>query len=129
MLERRQRPHAVIIVLLLLGHSLLHYLILFPSIGEALENAPYFKLHVLHEAEYVALIAYASLIFRLRGGLLALSAFILTSIPFLVSSQINSAEYISYGFPTFWDGVREFFLLLCVGTLIVVLNELWGRER
>ena len=121
--------HLTIILLLTVGHTLVHYLILLPGIGEAVEHIPFFNFHVLHEAEYMVAISYASVVFRLFGGILAIITFAVASIPFLLASKIDPGEYVEYGFTGPGNSLTEFLVLLVVAVFVVMLNELWGRER
>ncbi|MBI3744842.1 MAG: PAS domain S-box protein [Chloroflexi bacterium] len=151
-LHLSKRAHFLIIAVLLVGHSALHYATLLPG-GHHVENLPFFDLHMLHEAEYLVVIAYAAYIFRLQGGLLALGASGLASIPFILSSKIHGldstetgfsvsgysystpdytsggAVSYSYGMDTIKNNAIEVGVLLLIGAVLVVLNELWARER
>lgn len=124
-----KRFHLAAMAVLMIGHTIIHYAILIPEVGELVEDLPFFNLHVLHEAEYLAVVAYASLVFRLRGGVLALLAMSLASIPFLLAFKINSLEYVEYGFSGPDNALIDFVVLLVIGAWFVTVNELWGRER
>lgn len=124
--EPRYRPmHAVAIAMALVVHLLLHYATYFPSLRPVLGNLPYFRLHVLHEAEFLGIIAYAGLVFRLRGGLIALGITAVTSIPFILTPYI-------LGRPPLPNEIRDLSLqvgfILLNGLLITLLFEAQFRR-
>lgn len=121
--------HIAVLTFLLVGHTLVHYTILLPTVGEAVEHLPFFNLHVLHEAEYLVAVAYASIVFRFTGGLIAMLAMVVASIPFALAQYIDPLEYVEYGFGGVGDNVIEVVVLLAIGAFIVFVNEMWGRER
>lgn len=131
---KNRNLHLAILILLLLGHSVVHYAILIPVVGELVEHLPFFNLHVLHESEYLVVIAYASLVFRLKGGVLALAATAVASTPFVFANRIHlsgAVDYgaMEYGFAGPENSLIEVSVLLLIGGFIVVVNEMWGRER
>lgn len=135
--------HLAVMSFLMVGHTLVHYAYLIPALGETVGRLPFFNLHVLHEAEYLVVIAYASLVFRLRGGVAALAATVAASLPFLFASRITplayggaGSEYGEYGAQSVEPGLTgggnaiiEVTALLIIGCFIVFVNEMWGRER
>ncbi|MBI4298465.1 MAG: hypothetical protein HY666_01715 [Chloroflexi bacterium] len=118
--------HAVIITLLLLAHLALHYATYFPPLREPFANLPYFRLHSLHEAEFVFIIVYASLVFRLAGGLIAIIITAISSIPFAVTPYI-------FGRAPRTDELRDLVIqvafILFMAFAIVLLQEFVTRER
>lgn len=140
-----KRLHFILIAILLLGHTLVHYAVLIPEAGEVVEGLPFVDLHVLHESEYLVVIAYASWIFRLRGGLAALAVTGLAAIPFIFASQIHlngygsaalgtGDDYGSYaavetGFGGLGNAAIEVGVLLAIGAFILFINERWAREH
>ncbi len=85
---RYRTSHAVIITLALFLHLALHYATYVPALREPLGNLPYFRLHVLHEAEFLLIVLYAALVFRIKGGLTAVAVTAVTSVPFLLTPYI-----------------------------------------
>lgn len=134
-IRTHRRSHLVVMVILMMGHTFAHYAVLVPGVGKLFKDLPYFDLHVLHGAEYLVVVAYASLVFRLRGGVLGLLAMGIASIPFLFAFTISPLQDVEYGFsgPGLGLGLStrliELFALLAVGAWFVTVNELWGRER
>lgn len=77
-----RRVHIFVVALLLLLSIAPYYSLLIPSIGQRLANSPLFTFRVAHEMQELQILgvtAYASLVFRLRGGLIALA--ILATMP------------------------------------------------
>jgi tRNA A-37 threonylcarbamoyl transferase component Bud32 len=85
---RYHTVHAIIITFALLVHLATHYGVYYPPLRETLGNLPYFRLHVLHESEFLLIIVYSTVVFRWKGGLTAMFITAITSIPFTVSPYI-----------------------------------------
>lgn len=126
---RRPQLHAALIAALLIGHTVIHYMALFPPVREPAEHIPFLTFHVLHEAEYLGVIAYAAWAFRLRGGAIAWAATAVASLPFIFAGRIYGPEHLEYGFTGPGNALLEVAVILVVGGFIVLLNELWARER
>ncbi len=120
--------HLALIAVFTVIHTAVHYAGLFPVVGEAVEHLPYFSLHVLHEAEYLGVIAYASWVFGGRGGAAALMVTAVASLPFIFASRI-SPEHAEYGFEGPGNSAIETAALLVVGGFIVLVNHRWSKER
>jgi hypothetical protein len=85
---RRRRMHVSIIIVMLTLHLATHYATYFPSVRAVVGSFPYFRLHALHEAEFLLIIAYAAVAMGLRGGLAAIGITALTSVPFILTPAI-----------------------------------------
>lgn len=135
--------HAGIITFALVTHAMAHYANYFPSVREHLTSIPYFEMHVLHEAEFLLIIFYATLIFKLRGGLMAVAITGIASIPFVFSSQLLPSSTPDPAFGEFADSYAstissngttttrgtEVVLILTLGALMVALAELERRRK
>lgn len=121
-----RRWHFVVLTFALLAHSALHYATYLPALRGPISNLPYFRLHSLHEAEYLLVIVYASLVFRLKGGLTAVGITAVTSLPFLLTPFI-------FGRQPRPDELRDLAIqvafVLLMGTIIALLYEWVARER
>ena len=80
--------HAVTIITAVLVHGLMHYLTYIPDVREVIGNLPYFRLHILHEAEFLLIIVYAALTLRWKAGAAVTIFTALTSIPFILAPFI-----------------------------------------
>lgn len=85
---RRRRLHVAVIALALIVHLSTHYATYVPALRQPLGSLPYFRLHVLHEAEFLAIIAYAGVVLGLRSGLVAVAFTAVTSVPFILTPYI-----------------------------------------
>ncbi len=121
--------HLALIVALMVAHTFLHYAAMIPGVGQLVEHVPYFHLHRFHEAEYLAIVAYASLVFRLRGGVIVLLATAVASMPFVFVSDISNMGHGDCGFSGLSGSLIDFFVLLSIGAWLVFINEMWGREQ
>ena len=65
---RYKRVHLAAIVAALVVHLSMHYSTYLPALREPLGSLPYFRLHVLHEAEFLLIVAYAGVVLGLRAG-------------------------------------------------------------
>ena len=106
-------------------HGITHYLTYIPAARSLVGSLPYFRLHVLHEAEFLLIVVYAALALRWRFGLVALVITGLTSIPFIF------APYI-FGRAPRVDELRDLSIqvafILLMGALIVLFIEDAGRK-
>ncbi len=135
--------HAAIITFALISHGMAHYANYFPEVRAHLSSIPYFEMHVLHEAEFLLIIFYATLIFKLKGGLLAVGMTGIASIPFVFSSQLLPSTATDPAFGDFADSYAstissngtaatrgtEVILILSLGMLMVALAELERRRK
>ena len=83
-----RKLHAAVIAFALLSHLSLHYALYLPALRAPLGNLPYFRLHPLHEAEFLLIVAYAGVTFRWKGALIAIAVTGITSIPFILTPYI-----------------------------------------
>lgn len=125
--DPKNRPvHAVIIISALFLHLALHYATYVPSLRPPLDGLPYFRLHVLHEAEFMLIVFYTVVVFRWRGGLVAILVTAVSSIPFLMTPYI-------FDRPPRPGEVRDLAtqvgFILVMALLIVWLYEAAGRQR
>ena len=121
-----QTAHAVMITFALLVHLATHYGVYYPPLRATLGDLPYFRLHVLHESEFLLIIVYATLVFRWKGGLTAMFITAVTSIPFTVSPYIfGRAPEVDQ----LRDNSIQVAFIMLMGGLMVVLYELVARER
>ncbi len=124
--RRYRKVHAFIIIGALLVHLATHYATYFPATRDLFAKLPYFRLHALHEAEFVLVIFYASLVFGLKGGLIAVATTAVTSLPFLLTPFV-------FGHQPKTDELRDLAIqvafVLVMGILIALLTESMGRER
>ena len=82
---RYRRLHLAVIVTALVVHTAMHYATFVPALRGLLAELPYFRLHVLHEAEFLLIVAYAGVVVGLRTGIAAVVVTGVTSIPFILS--------------------------------------------
>ncbi|MBI2936206.1 MAG: hypothetical protein HYY31_05315 [Chloroflexi bacterium] len=125
--DRRNRwVHVVVMSVMLVVHLATHYASYYPPFRELVNKLPYFRLHSLHEAEFILVIVYASLVLRLKGGLVAVAVSAISSLPFLLTPYVFGRE------PRI-DELRDLAIqvafVLVMGIVIVVLYEIVARER
>lgn len=123
---QNKRLHAVVIGLALVVHLALHYATYLPALRTALDGLPYFKLHALHEAEFLLIVVYAGIVFRLRGGLMAVGISAVTSVPFLLTPYIFGRQPRE---GEITDLVIQVVFVLTMGLLMVLLQESVTRSR
>ena len=82
---RHRWCHVAIITVALAVHLSLHYATYLPALRGPLDNLPYFRLHMLHEAEFLLIIAYAGVVLGLRAGIVTLVITAATSVPFILT--------------------------------------------
>ncbi|MCH7552410.1 MAG: hypothetical protein IIC82_00210 [Chloroflexi bacterium] len=123
---RYRKQHFLIISAALVIHLCFHYATYIPVLRDPLGDLPYFRLHVLHEAEFLLIIVYAAMVFKAKGGLLAVAITGATSIPFILTPYI-------FGFEPKPDQIRDLAIqvgfILLMGVIMVLLYEMVDRER
>jgi signal transduction histidine kinase len=116
----------VVIVVALVFHLSLHYATYFPALREPLGGLPYFRLHSLHEAEFLLIVAYAGVVLGLRAGVTAVIITGLTSIPFILTPYI-------FGRDPRPGEIRDLSIqvgfILAMGLLITLLYDRDQRRR
>ena len=123
----RYRPfHFVIITLALLLHLVTHYASYLDSTRSLVYEIPYFKLHVLHEMEFLLIIVYAGVVFGLKGGLAAVGVSAITSIPFLFQADIIGYQAAP---GELRDSIIQVSVMLFMGILMVGLLEADRKRR
>jgi hypothetical protein len=123
---RYRRAHLVLIAFGLLMHLGTHYATYVPSLRTIIGNLPYFRLHVLHEAEFLVLVFYSALVFRWKGGATALAITAVTSVPFLLTPYIFGRDPRP---DEIRDNIIQVGVVLFMGGLMVWLYEVMARER
>jgi hypothetical protein len=73
-------------------HLSLQYATYIPPLRGPLGGLPYFRLHSLHETEFLLIIAYAGVVLGLRAGITAVVLTGLTSTPFILTPYIFGRE-------------------------------------
>jgi signal transduction histidine kinase len=123
---RYKRLHLVIIAVALVTHLGLHYATYIPALREPLGGLPYFRLHVLHEAEFLLIVAYAGIVLGLRAGMAAVVLTGLTSIPFILTPYI-------FGRDPRPGEIRDLSIqvgfILVMGMLMILLYDRDQRRR
>ena len=123
---RYRRFHAALLVVGLAAHLILHYATYIPALRPVLGGLPYFRLHVLHEAEFLLFIAYASIVFGLRGGLAAVTVTAVTSVPFILTPYIFGRTPAP---GEVRDLTTQVLFVLGMGVLMTLLYETEARRR
>ena len=118
--------HLIVIAIVLLLHLATHYATYIPMFREPLGNLPYFRLHALHEAEFLLIVAYAGVVLGLRGGLAAIAVTAFTSIPFVLTPYIFGREPRPNEVR---DLVTQVVFILSMGLLITLLHDRDKRRR
>jgi len=123
---RYKHFHFVIITFALLAHLATHYATYLDATRSLVIDIPYFRLHILHEMEFLLIIVYAGVVFGVRGGLIAVGLSAVTSIPFLFQADI-------IGYPRdpgeMRDSVLQVSVMLLMGILMVGLLEADRKRR
>jgi hypothetical protein len=104
----------------------IHYATYLPALRESLRSLPYFRLHVLHEAEFRVIIVYTGAVFRWKGSAWALAITGLTSISFILTPYIFDRPARPNEVRTLT--IQVAFILLS-GAAIVMPQEIVARER
>ncbi|MBM3940714.1 MAG: HAMP domain-containing histidine kinase [SAR202 cluster bacterium] len=124
---RYKRLHVFVITLTLVVHTVMHYATYFPAVAPYVASIPYFRLHVLHEAEFLLIVAYAGVVMGLRAGLVAVVVTGITSIPFILSPRIMPQFYPNPG--ALRDQVIQVVFVLAMGLMITLLYDRDQRRR
>jgi signal transduction histidine kinase len=123
---RYKRTHLVIIATALVTHLGMHYATYVPALRGPLGGLPYFRLHVLHEAEFLLIVAYAGIVLGLRTGVAAVVITGLTSIPFILTPYI-------FGRDPRPGEIRDLSIqvafILIMGFLMILLYDRDQRRR
>ena len=118
--------HGAVISLVLVLHLALHYSMFVPVLREQLVDSLFYQVHQMLETYFLIFVVYAALVFRLKGGGIALVVTAMTFFPELLAGNIAALNS--------WTGegrdmAIQIGLLLMVGSLIVVFQEILARER
>ncbi len=123
---RYRRLHATIIAAAVLLHLAMHYATYIPALRDTFSDLPYFRLHVLHEAEFLLIVSYAGIVFRLKGGLTVLAVTAITSIPFILTPYFFDRAPRP---DEIHDLTIQVAAILLMGGLIVLMYEIETRRR
>ncbi len=123
---RYKRTHLAIIALALMVHLGLHYATYLPALRGPLGGLPYFRLHVLHEAEFLLIVAYAGIVLGLRAGVAAVVITGLTSIPFILTPYIFGRDPRP---GEIRDLTIQVAFILIMGILMILLYDRDQRRR
>ena len=123
---RYRRVHVAVIGAALVLHLSLHYATYLPALREPLGGLPYFRLHSLHEAEFLLIVAYAGVVLGLRAGLIAVAITGATSIPFILTPYIFGRAPRS---GEIRDLAIQVVFILAIGLLITLLYDRDQRRR
>ena len=123
---RYKRIHLATIAAALTLHLSLHYATYLPALREPLGGLPYFRLHILHEAEFLLIVAYAGVVLGLRAGVTAVIITGITSIPFILTPYI-------FGRDPRPGEIRDLAIqvgfILAMGLLMILLYDRDQRRR
>lgn len=123
---RYRRLHVIFIAVALALHLAMHYATYWAPSRELVAGLPYFRMHVLHEAEFLLVVAYAGVVVGLWGGLIAIAVTGLTSIPFIAGPLIMPT---AYGRATVEDQALQVGLVMFMGLMITLLYDRDKRRR
>ncbi len=118
--------HAVIVVTAVLVHGLMHYLTYIPDVRAVIGNLPYFRLHILHEAEFLLIIVYAALTLRWKAGAAVTIFTAMTSIPFILTPFIFGREP---RLDELRDNSIQVAFIIGMAALMVLFIETAQRDR
>jgi len=118
--------HAVIVTTAVVVHGMLHYLTYIPDFRQVIGSLPYFRLHILHEAEFLLIIVYAALTLRWKGGAVVTIVTGLTSIPFILAPYIFGRDPRP---DELRDNSIQVAFILGMATLMVLFIETAQRDR
>ena len=123
---RHRRVHITVIVTALVVHLTLHYAGYVPALRESLRGLPYFRLHSLHEAEFLLIIVYAGVVVGLRAGVVTVIITGITSVPFILTPYI-------FGYDPRQGEIRDLSIqvgfILAMGLLMILLYDRDQRRR
>ncbi len=123
---RRRGLHIAFIAVALVVHTATHYATFIPVLREPLADLPYFRLHVLHEAEFLLIVAYAGVVLGLRGGLVATLITAVTSVPFILMPYVFGRDPRP---GEIRDLVIQVVFVLLMGLAITLLYDRDKRRR
>jgi len=127
MVGPRYRPvHLAIITFALLLHLATHYATYLDTTRSLVSGLPYFRLHILHEMEFLLIIVYAGVVFGVKGGLIAVGISAVTSIPFLFQADIIGYRAAP---GEMRDSALQLSVMLLMGVLMVGLLEADRKRR
>jgi signal transduction histidine kinase len=121
-----RRLHMTFIAVSLFVHLSTHYATYIPVLRGPLGGLPYFRLHILHEAEFLLMVAYAGVVLGMRAGLVAIVVTGLTSIPFILTPYIFGREPNPNEIR---DLTLQVVFILMMGYLIILLYDRDSRRR
>jgi signal transduction histidine kinase len=123
----RYRPfHFVIISFALILHLITHYATYLDATRSLVTDLPYFRLHVLHEMEFLLIIVYTGVVFGVKGGLMAVGISAITSVPFLFQADIIGYRAAP---GEMRDSALQVSVMLLMGVLMVGLVEADKKRR
>ncbi|MBI2855310.1 MAG: PAS domain S-box protein, partial [Chloroflexi bacterium] len=115
-----------VITILTLGHTFIHYAAYIPDFGRIFRGLPYFNLHILHELEYLGIIAIAAYRYGWKGGVALILLTLTASIPFILTPFV-------FGYDPrpgeFRDRAIEVGATLALGALLTFLANEVVRRR
>ena len=123
---RKWKMHAVVVVIALAVHSIMHYATFIPFLRPYVIDIPYFRLHVLHEAEFLVIVAYAGVVLGLRAGVVTLIVTGITSIPFIFYPLIIGLEPRP---GQIQELALQVGIILVMGFLMILLYDRDQRRR
>jgi signal transduction histidine kinase len=123
---RYKRVHFIIIAAALVLHLSLHYATYVPFLRSPLGDLPYFRLHILHEAEFLLIVAYAGVVLGLRAGIAAVVITGVTSVPFILTPFIFGREPDP---GEIRDLTLQVGFILIMGLMMVLLYDRDQRRR
>ena len=110
----------------MLVHLFTHYAAYFEALRPIVGSLPYFRLHILHEAEFLLILVYTTLVFRARGGVVALIVTAVTSIPFILTPYIFGRTPLP---DELRDNSIQVAFIILMGSLMIVFYEAVAKER
>ena len=124
--QRYRRVHYAVIALSLLVRLSMHYATYIPLFRGSLGGLPYFRLHILHEAEFLLIVAYASVVIGVRAGVVAIIITDVTSTPFILTPYIFDRDPRPNEIR---DLVTQVAFTMLMGYLITLLYDRDKRRR
>jgi signal transduction histidine kinase len=123
---RYHRVHYAVIALSLLVHLSLHYATYIPMFRGPLGGLPYFRLHILHEAEFLLIVSYAGVVIGVRAGIVAIIITGVTSIPSILTPYIFGRDPRPNEIR---DLIIQVVFIMLMGYLITLLYDRDKRRR
>ena len=124
--QRYRRVHYAVIALSLLVRLSMHYATYIPLFRGSLGGLPYFRLHILHEAEFLLIVAYASVVIGVRAGVVAIIITDVTSTSFILTPYIFDRDPRPNEIR---DLVTQVAFTMLMGYLITLLYDRDKRSR